>query len=94
MDYDGAYDFIIFQEGHGIDIVMPGMDYREVHREIREAGGGIGVILSSGYKLPPEATALVEEGDLRFIQKPYTLQDLAELIGKTLEDVPKRTRKK
>jgi hypothetical protein len=52
------------------------------------------VILSSGYKLPPEATALVEEGDLRFIQKPYTLQDLAELIGKTLEDVPKRTRKK
>ena len=68
-----------------LDLVMPGMDYRRVCKEVRKAGGGARIILSSGYRLPVDAGKMVSEGAALFIQKPYKLKELSSVMQKALE---------
>jgi CheY-like chemotaxis protein len=67
-----------------IDLVMPGLEARECFRKLRVICPSLKAILSSGYGLNGKAQETVDEGMLGFIQKPYTLADLAAAVGQAL----------
>jgi CheY-like chemotaxis protein len=72
-----AFDLVL------LDMTMPRMDGPEALDLMRRARPEVRVILSSGY---PEESILTE--DLRrraagFIQKPYKLRELKEVLGES-----------
>ena len=75
-------------DGVLLDMIMPDLNGRQVLTQLRKIRPDIKVILSSGYSLDgleetdPVAT---EDG---FIQKPYKLEQLSEIIHAVLRDGP------
>ena len=70
-----------------MDLTMPHMDGEEACRELARRGVRAPIILSSGFN---EADALNKFEDLKlagFIQKPFSLVALVELIRKVLSDL-------
>jgi CheY-like chemotaxis protein len=67
------------------DVVMPGMNGRELSRRARELRPGLKVLFMSGYS----RNAVVHHGrvdrDVQLIQKPVSLQDLAARIRDMLD---------
>lgn len=63
-----------------LDVQLPGMDGKEVYRQLKTINPALPVILSSGYD---EQTALegliLKEKDV-FLQKPYTLKKLFDQV--------------
>lgn len=74
-----------------LDIVMPEVDGREVFRRVREIDPEAQVIISSGYNQERDATDLLKEGAVKFVQKPYRIASLVGAVGEVLE---KREREK
>ena len=69
------------------DIIMPGMNGRELSRRARELRPGLKVLFMSGYS----RNAVVHQGrvdlDVELIQKPVSLQDLSARIREMLDQV-------
>ncbi len=69
-----------------LDMIMPEMMGGETYDRLRDMNSGVKVLLSSGYCIDGEATAIMERGCDGFIQKPFRLSDLsdkvAEILGK------------
>ena len=63
------------------DVVMPGMNGIDLGREIRRLHRDLPVVLTSGY-----SDVLATRGTCGFdlLNKPYTVQDLADALGKAL----------
>jgi DNA-binding NtrC family response regulator len=68
-----------------LDIVMPDVDGREVFRRIRKIDPAARVIISSGYHEERDATDLLKEGAVRFVQKPYRIASLLGAVGEVIE---------
>ena len=68
-----------------LDIVMPDVGGREVFRRIREIDPEAQVIISSGYDQERDASDLLKEGALRFVQKPYQIASLVGMVGEVIE---------
>ncbi len=68
-----------------LDMVMPGMDGREVFRRVREINPRVKVIVSSGYSHDRDADDLLKQGAAGFVQKPYRMADLVKTVGNVLE---------
>jgi CheY-like chemotaxis protein len=67
------------------DIVMPGMDGRELCADLRRWFPSIGVLLMSGYVVG-ERTALGASDDLTFfIRKPFGLEEMAAAVRTALD---------
>jgi PAS domain S-box-containing protein len=87
-----------------LDLIMPGMDGSETLAAIRGISQTIPVVLSSGYALNSQMEQVVEQGCSGFLQKPFSISDLSQLVrsildrqheqvsrgGRTGEPVPKR----
>ena len=67
------------------DVVLPGMNGLELFERIREMRPGIKVVYVSGYYSEYAALKTVSEEGL-FIQKPYDLKTLSELLKILLTD--------
>ena len=69
-----------------LDILLPGMDGKEVYRKAKASNPNLAIILSSGYD---RQTALagfsLHDGD-DFLQKPYTLHKLIEQVERYLQN--------
>jgi PAS domain S-box-containing protein len=69
------------------DVVMPGMNGRELSRRAQELRPGLRVLFMSGYS----RNAVVHQGrvdlDVQLIQKPVSLQDLAARIRDMLDQI-------
>ena len=76
-----------------LDLVMPGMNYRKVYHEIRKAGKNVGIVLSSGYRLPPDVSRMVSEEGALFIQKPYKMNELSTVIQQAMKPKGKGSKK-
>ena len=63
-----------------LDLTMPGMSGEETFRELRSIREDIPIIVSSGYSEDRVAETLGEEGLYGFIQKPYEMARLAEVL--------------
>lgn len=64
-----------------LDLRMPGMDGREVLRELRQLRPDVPVVISSGHAGP---LALDDAEQLRFLPKPYGLAELQAVLQAAL----------
>ena len=67
-----------------IDITMPGMDGGDCFRALRKIAPGVKALLTSGHALDGTVQALLDEGMLGFIQKPYLAAQLSEAVSRAL----------
>jgi nitrogen-specific signal transduction histidine kinase/CheY-like chemotaxis protein len=63
-----------------LDIIMPGMDGADVFRELRAIEPDVKVILASGYSVNGQAGAIMKEGAVGFVQKPFTIAELGAAV--------------
>jgi PAS domain S-box-containing protein len=66
------------------DVVMPDMNGRELYERVRSYCPGVRVVFMSGYPDEVIADRGVLQKGIRLIQKPFTLEQLAEKVGKAL----------
>ena len=68
------------------DVVMPGMNGRELHRRVMEVCPKVMVLFMSGYT----DNVIIHKGfvddGVKFLQKPFTVRELADKIREALED--------
>ncbi len=69
-----------------LDLIMPGMDGSRTFDAIREIHQKMPIILSSGYSLKGKANDIMRRGCNAFIQKPFNISELSQLIGKVLDE--------
>ena len=67
-----------------LDLSMPRLSGEEVFREMRRIRGDVRVILSSGYNEHEVTQRFVGQGLAGFVQKPYTLEKLREILRRVL----------
>ncbi len=67
------------------DVVMPGMNGRELAQRTQSLRPGLRRLFVSGYTADIIARGGVIEEDVIFIQKPFSLQDLAVKVREALE---------
>ncbi len=89
---DGRKGIRIFEKRHGqiravvLDMVLPKLTGKDVFIEMKKIDPGVRVILTSGYSSDERFHELKEMGVVEFIQKPYTLKDLSEVVDKAVKN--------
>ncbi|MDX2454558.1 PAS domain S-box protein [Desulfosarcina sp.] len=63
-----------------LDMIMPDMGGGQTYDQLKEVDPGANVLLSSGYSIDGQATAILNRGCNGFIQKPFDLQSLSEKV--------------
>ncbi|MBI9088820.1 MAG: cache domain-containing protein [Desulfobacterium sp.] len=69
-----------------LDLVMPGMNSKEVFQRLKILDPKVKVLLSSGYSIKGQANEIMNQGCNGFLQKPFTLEALAAKIREILDD--------
>lgn len=67
------------------DVVMPGINGRELLEQLVEARPGVGTLLMSGYTDDEVLRRGVMHGDTAFLQKPFTAEQLARKVREVLD---------
>ncbi len=67
------------------DVVMPGMGGPELIERLRQVRQDFRVLYMSGYTDEPVVSHGVQEGEMEFIQKPFTLDGLIRKVRKVLD---------
>ena len=86
---DGRAGVALFREYHSelccvlLDMTMPEMNGEEVFRAVRVIDGDVPVVLSSGYNEVEATRRFTGKGLAGFLQKPYTIQQLAKAMSAT-----------
>jgi two-component system, cell cycle sensor histidine kinase and response regulator CckA len=70
------------------DVVMPGMGGRELAKRLLELRPGISVLFLSGYTEDSVITPGANTAATAFLQKPFTLQNLAKKVREVLRANP------
>jgi len=87
----GTQALEVFRENRGridlviLDMIMPRMSGGKVFEALRELDPQARILLSSGYSIDGQAKELMEQGCLGFIQKPFSIEDLALKLRQVLE---------
>jgi two-component system cell cycle sensor histidine kinase/response regulator CckA len=68
-----------------LDMIMPQMAGDEVFRKLKELDASVGVLIASGYSSDGKTRAVLEQGGLGYIQKPFAVEDLARAVRKCLD---------
>ncbi|MDX9761326.1 MAG: PAS domain S-box protein [Desulfomonilia bacterium] len=68
-----------------LDIIMPDLGGKDTFEGLKEIRPDVNVLLSSGYSLDGQAREIMDKGCRGFIQKPFSLGDLAEKIREILD---------
>jgi signal transduction histidine kinase/ActR/RegA family two-component response regulator len=69
-----------------LDMVMPDVSGAEVFRAIRQSAPAMPVILCTGFDRNPHVEELLADGANAVIHKPFSLKELDEVIGSTVDD--------
>ncbi len=77
--YEGEIDLLI------TDIIMPEMNGRDLAAEISAGRPGIKVLFMSGYTADVIARQGIVKKGFSFIQKPFSMKDIAVKISSVLE---------
>jgi len=67
------------------DVIMPEMNGRELAKKVASLCPEIGFLFMSGYTSDVIAHHGILEAGVNYIQKPFSLTDLAILVRKTLD---------
>ncbi len=68
------------------DVVMPGMNGKELRERLRTTHPELKCLFMSGYTANVIAHHGVLEDGVQFLQKPFTLQTLVEKVREVLEE--------
>jgi two-component system, cell cycle sensor histidine kinase and response regulator CckA len=68
-----------------LDLIMPEMGGGVVYRRMKEINPDVKVLLSSGYSMSGEAQEIMDLGCNGFIQKPFRLEMLSQIIQQILK---------
>jgi signal transduction histidine kinase len=79
LERGGAVDLVV------TDVVMPEMNGQDLVERLRAVCPGVRCVFMSGYTADVIAHHGVLEGDVAFVQKPFTQQQLTEQVRKTLD---------
>ena len=66
------------------DVVMPGMNGRDLSRKVREICPDIRVLFMSGYTADEVVRRDVLDAGVNFIQKPFSRKDLSDKVQRIL----------
>ncbi len=64
-----------------VDLVMPGMDGRETFHALRSIDPSIVALLATGYGIHGEAHDVVRDGMCGLLEKPFSMEDLADKLA-------------
>ncbi|MBM4287274.1 MAG: sigma-54-dependent Fis family transcriptional regulator [Deltaproteobacteria bacterium] len=78
----GSYDIIL------LDLVMPDINGVEVLRQIRNLDPGPKVIIITGHGTIASAVETIKLGAFDFLPKPFTPDDLRQMVRRALEKQP------
>ena len=67
------------------DVVMPAMNGRELSSQLIQVHPGLKTLYMSGYTANVIAHHGMLDQGIQFIQKPFSLKDLAVIVRETLE---------
>ena len=67
------------------DVIMPGMNGRELYEELRRTCPAVKVLYMSGYPADVISTHGVLEKGVHFLRKPFTVQDLSLKVREALD---------
>ena len=67
-----------------LDMVLPRIDGRETFDRLREINPDVRVIVSSGYDVDERVKDVLDRGAADFIQKPYHIEALLNMVRKVL----------
>ena len=67
-----------------VDMIMPKVGGAECFRNLKKINPEVRAVLSTGYSLNDTAQQLLDEGMVGFIQKPYQLSQLSEVMAKAM----------
>ncbi len=76
--FDGEIDLAI------LDMILPDMGGKTIFKGIMKARPELKVIVCSGYSIDGPAREILNDGAKYFIQKPFRMKELSELLKKTL----------
>jgi two-component system cell cycle sensor histidine kinase/response regulator CckA len=68
-----------------LDMIMPGMSGGQVFEQLKAINPDVVVLLSSGYSINGQASALLEKGCRGFIQKPFNIEEFSIKLRELLE---------
>lgn len=77
---EGGFDFEVAL----VDQVMPGMRGEELVRALTSLGKEMQIFLMSGYSDEEFDKGLLSQPNVRFLQKPFSVRDLAKTFGQTI----------
>lgn len=80
LAYDGPIHLLL------TDVVMPGMNGRELSEALLEHQPSLKTIYMSGYTEEVIANHGVKENSLDFIQKPFSIEALCQIVRKCLDE--------
>lgn len=75
----GGYDLVI------LDMLMPKIPGHEVFFCLKEVDPGLNVLVISGYSSEESVQNILDNGGLDFIQKPFTIEELAGKVRSCLD---------
>jgi two-component system cell cycle sensor histidine kinase/response regulator CckA len=67
-----------------LDMIMPEMNGEQVYDRLAKINPDVKVLLSSGYSQAGQAERILKKGCNGFIQKPFKIQQLSQIIRKIL----------
>ncbi|MBI5210818.1 MAG: response regulator [Elusimicrobia bacterium] len=80
LDQAGASKF----DAAVCDIMMPGMNGVETLEKLKALQPELKVVMATGYATPQTALKSMKLGALNYITKPYKIEDLLDILVKSL----------
>ena len=78
-DMGGEIDVVL------LDMLLPEMHGTEIFYALKNLNQRAKIVLCSGYSIEGEASALLENGALAFIQKPFDISEVVDVISGLLQ---------
>ena len=81
------------RKGHQIDLVlsdmvMPVMGGMELFTELHKKNPAVRFAIATGYPLSDNGKSMIERGIVGWIQKPFSMDQLAEIVRTGLDSRP------
>jgi CheY-like chemotaxis protein len=67
-----------------LDMIMPEMGGKETFKKLKEINPDVKILISSGYGQDSLPEQVMDNGEAGFIQKPYNINEIAEIIKEVL----------